>query len=173
MNAFERLVEKVRLAYAAQPKFDIRIDRPKSADGLWFLSVIREDDFVVEIEWNRHRGFGIVAGRDLTFGGGIDEIYASAEAAFDRVAELLLSGEPTSSANPVELGELRRLRGFLQKDVAACLGITKSGVAQMERGESLGSMQIETLQRLVASLGGELVISARFPEGIERRIAME
>jgi DNA-binding XRE family transcriptional regulator len=173
MNEFDRLEKEARAAFAGRSDLTLRVDRPKAADGLHFLSLVREDGFAVEIEWHRHRGFGIVAGRELVFGSGVDEVYATMDAAFARLLHLIETGQSTSDADAVELGELRKLYGLLQKDVAERMGISKSGLAQMERPASLATMQIETLRRLVASLGGELVLNARFPEGRERRIAVD
>lgn len=151
----------------------IAIDEPKSPGGFWFVSLERDDGFVIEVEWQRHRGFGIAAGRELTFGSGVDEVYGSAEAAIGRVMHLLETGEATTDSPPVGLANLRKLRRLLQKDVANELGISKSGLAQMERPSSLTSMQIETLRKLIASMGGELVLTAHFPESDERRIAID
>lgn len=173
MNAFDRLEKEVQSAFAGRSHLTIRVDHPVAPDGLYFLSVIRDDGFGVEVEWHRHRGFGIVAGRELVFGSGVDEVYATMDAAFARLLHLIETGQSTSDAAAVELGELRRLYGLLQKDVAGRMGISKSGLAQMERPASLATMQIETLRRLVASLGGELVLNARFPEGRERRIVVD
>lgn len=173
MNAFDRLEKEVRSAFAGRSDLTLRADRPKAVNGLYFLSIVREDGFAVEIEWHPHRGFGIVAGRDLVFGSGVDEVYATADAAFARLRQLVEMGQSTSDAAAVELSELRKLYGLLQKDVAESMGISKSGLAQMERPASLATMQIETLRRLVASLGGELVLNARFPEGRERQIALD
>jgi DNA-binding transcriptional regulator YiaG len=173
MNAFDRLEKEVRSAFAERSDLSLRIDRPKAPDGLHFIALAREDGFVVEVEWQRHRGFGIVAGRELVFGSGVDEVYATVDAAFARIQHLMETAQSTSDTDAVELGELRKLYGLLQKDVAARMGISKSGLAQMERPASLATMQIETLRRLVASLGGELILNARFPEGGERRIAVD
>jgi len=150
----------------------VSVEEPVSATGIYFLAIAR-DGYVVEVEWQRHRGFGIAAGRELVFGSGVDEVYGSAESAFERVLGLLETSEATSSEAPVNLIDLRKLRGLLQKDVADSLGISKSGLAQMERPDALTAMQIDTLRKLVASLGGKLVLSARFPEGRERRIAVD
>lgn len=173
MNAFDRLEKEVRSAFADRPHLAVRVDRPKAPDGLCFLSVIRDDGFGVEVEWHRHRGFGIVAGRKLVFGSGVDEVYGTMDAALLRLRQLVENGQSTSDTAAVELSELRKLYGLLQKDLAERMGISKSGLAQMERPASLATMQIETLQRLVASLGGELILNARFPEGRERRIAVD
>lgn len=172
MNAFDQLATRVRREFGGGKDLHVSVDEPLSAEGTYFLSV-GQGDYVIEVEWRRHRGFGIAAGRDLIFGSGVDEIYGAAEITFDRIKHLLETEESTSGAAPVGLIDLRKLRGLLQKDVADRLGISKSGLAQMERPDSLSTMQIDTLRRLVASLGGELVINARFPEGRERRIAVD
>jgi DNA-binding XRE family transcriptional regulator len=173
MNSFNQFAGRVRAELATNGDLAIAIDEPVTPDGSWFLSVSRSDGFMVEVEWHRHRGFGIVAGRELVFGSGVDEVYGSVDAAFDRAAQLLATGEATSNSDALDLGELRKLRGLLQKDVAERLGISKSGLAQMERPASLSSMQLDTLRKLIASLGGELVLRAQFPDGRERNIAVD
>lgn len=172
MNAFDQLVARVQEQFGGRKDLHASVEEPLSPDGTYFLSVARSD-YVIEVEWRRHRGFGIAAGRDLVFGSGIDEVYGAAEIAFDRITQLLETEKSTSGAATVDLIDLRKLRGLLQKDVADRLGISKSGLAQMERPDSLSTMQIETLRKLVASLGGELVLAAHFPEGRERRIAVD
>lgn len=64
------------------------------------------------------------------------------------VAELLLS-------------EIRKLSGKSQREVAAKLGIKQPSLSKLE-GQS--DMQISTLSRIVAALGGELDVIARFPD---------
>jgi len=172
MKVFDSFVLRVREALAKRPDIRITVDRPKMTAGLWFLTLVRDDGFMIEVEWHRNRGFGIAAGHELAFGSGVDEIYGSPEAAHERISNLIESGEPTSIAEPVNLADLRKLRGVLQKDVAQRLRITKSGLAQLESA-SLESMQIATLNKVVTSLGGELVLTARFPEGHERQISID
>lgn len=172
MNAFDQFSARVRQELGIREDVLVSIEEPVSPDGTYFLALAR-DGYVVEVEWQRHRGFGIAAGRELVFGSGVDEVYGSADSAFERIEQLLGTGEATSGAEPVNLIDLRKLRGLLQKDVAEQLGISKSGLAQMERPDSLSTMQIDTLRKLVASLGGELVLAAHFPEGRERRIAVD
>lgn len=64
------------------------------------------------------------------------------------------------------LGELRRLSGLTQNEVASALGIKQPTLSRLESQED---MQISTLQRLVKALGGELEIVAKMPGG---RIAL-
>lgn len=170
MNAFDQLV--VRLRKRLGGNVHVSVEEPASAAGTYFLTVAR-DDYAVEVEWQRHCGFGIAAGRELAFGSGVDEVYGSAESVFERILGLLETTEATSNEAPVNLIDLRKLRGLLQKDVADNLGISKSGLAQMERPSALTGMQIDTLRKLIASLGGQLILSAHFPEGQERRIAVD
>src|SRR5688572_29656579 len=172
MKVFDNFVRRVRESLAERGDVAVTVDRPKTASGIWFLTLARDDGYLVEVEWHRHRGFGIAAGRELAFGSGVDEIYGSPEAAHERISTLIESGEPTSVAEPLNLADLRKLRGVLQKDVAQRLRITKSGLAQLENA-SLESMQIATLNKVVTSLGGELVLTARFPEGHERQISID
>lgn len=172
MNAFDQLVARVQEQFGGRKDVRVSVDEPLAPEGTYFLSVA-QGDYVVEAEWRRHCGFGIAAGCDLVFGSGVDEVYGAAEIAFDRIKQLLENEESTSGSAPVDLIGLRKLRGLLQKDVADRLGISKSGLAQMERPDSLSTMQIDTLRKLVASLGGELVLAAHFPEGRERRIAVD
>jgi DNA-binding XRE family transcriptional regulator len=172
MNAFDQLVIRLRKRLGGSKDVHVSVEEPISPAGIHFLTIAR-DGYAIEVEWQRHRGFGIAAGRELMFGSGVDEVYGSAESAFERILGLLKTSEATSTEAAVNLIDLRKLRGLLQKDVADSLGISKSGLAQMERPDALTAMQIDTLRKLVASMGGQLVLSARFPEGHERKIAVD
>ena len=70
----------------------------------------------------------------------------------DLLAELLLS-------------EVRKLAGKSQREVAAALGIKQPSLSKLE---SQSDMQISTLRKIVAALGGELDLIARFPKGAVR-----
>jgi len=63
------------------------------------------------------------------------------------------------------LSELRKLAGKSQREVATELGIKQPSLSKLE-GQA--DMQILTLRRIVAALGGELDIIARFPGGSVR-----
>ncbi len=63
------------------------------------------------------------------------------------------------------LSELRKSTGKSQREVAAKLGIKQPSLSKLE-GQT--DMQILTLRRIVAALGGELDIIARFPKGSVR-----
>lgn len=63
------------------------------------------------------------------------------------------------------LAEIRRAVGLTQEEVAASLGIKQPSLSRLE---SQDDMQISTLRRLVAALGGELEIIAHLPGGAIR-----
>ncbi|HEX8193737.1 MAG TPA: helix-turn-helix transcriptional regulator [Allosphingosinicella sp.] len=172
MNTFNLFIDMLKPRLDAAQKIELIVDEPASSTGMWIATLSAADGYSIEVEWNRHRGFGLVAGQDLAFGSGVHELYGSAEAAADRVMNLLQEQVPTSTSSPVHLGELRKLRGTLQKDTANMLGVSKSALAQIEASD-LRVLQLSTLKKLIESLGGELVLTARFPGGAERRIAVD
>lgn len=63
------------------------------------------------------------------------------------------------------LSEVRQLTGKSQSQVAQALGIKQPSLSKLERRHD---MQISTLQKIVAALGGELEVLAKFPKGTVR-----
>jgi transcriptional regulator with XRE-family HTH domain len=61
------------------------------------------------------------------------------------------------------LGELREAREMTQVHLAKILGVNQAAVSKLERR---ADMYVSTLQSFVKAMGGELKITARFPEGI-------
>jgi transcriptional regulator with XRE-family HTH domain len=61
---------------------------------------------------------------------------------------------------PVHL--LREAREMTQVHLAKILGVNQAAVSQLERR---ADMYVSTLQSFVKAMGGELKITARFPEG--------
>ena len=60
------------------------------------------------------------------------------------------------------LTEIRKEVGLTQEDLAKAMGIKQPSLSKLE---SQGDMQISTLHRLVAALGGELELIAHLPGG--------
>jgi transcriptional regulator with XRE-family HTH domain len=60
------------------------------------------------------------------------------------------------------LDELREARAMTQMHLAKILGVNQAAVSKMERR---ADMYVSTLQDFVRAMGGELKITARFPEG--------
>lgn len=63
------------------------------------------------------------------------------------------------------LSECRQMAGKSQQEVADLLGIKQPSLSKLEKQRD---MQISTLQKIVAALGGELEVLARFPKGTVR-----
>jgi transcriptional regulator with XRE-family HTH domain len=70
----------------------------------------------------------------------------------ERRAQMLL--------NEMVVSELRQLAGKSQREIADILGIKQPSLSKIEKQSD---MQISTLRRIVAALGGELDLIARFP----------
>jgi predicted transcriptional regulator len=60
------------------------------------------------------------------------------------------------------LNELRNARGLTQEMLAEAMHIQQPAVAKMERRTD---MYISTLRSHIRAMGGELEITARFPDG--------
>lgn len=63
------------------------------------------------------------------------------------------------------LSEIRHSAGRSQRQVADLLGIKQPSLSKLEKQKD---MQISTLRKLVAALGDELEVLARFPQGTVR-----
>ncbi len=59
------------------------------------------------------------------------------------------------------LSVLRTARGLTQQEIAHILGTTQASVSRMERREDV---HLSSLRRYVSALGGELEVTARFPD---------
>jgi len=73
--------------------------------------------------------------------------------AAERTAELL---------REMSLNELRLARQLSQEELADTLETSQSSISKLERREDV---YVSTLRRYIESMGGELDIIARFPEG--------
>jgi DNA-binding XRE family transcriptional regulator len=64
-------------------------------------------------------------------------------------------------ADALALAELRAERGVSQRQVAGALGVSQANISRIEHEEDV---YLSTLRRYVAALGGELEVSAVFPD---------
>ena len=60
------------------------------------------------------------------------------------------------------LSEVRKRAGKSQRELAAALGIKQPSLSKLE---NQSDMQISTLSRIIAALGGKLEVIARFSNG--------
>ena len=84
-----------------------------------------------------------------------DTMSAAAKADVKRQVEQTLAEMP--------LHELRRARGLSQKVLAETLQVQQPAIAKMEQRTD---MYISTLRSHIEAMGGELEITARFPDGM-------
>ena len=89
--------------------------------------------------------------RDRAMGRDVDAAQAEAHA---RTSAYILG---------FRLSQLRERAGLTQTEVAARMGVSQPRVSQLERGE-IGQLEVETLSRYVAALGGHLKIVADFDD---------
>lgn len=155
MNEVERLKESLAARF---PTACLTIDRPKIESGGWFLDATLQGHLVV-VEWRADRGFGISTPSEDDFGAKPDEVYETTESAYDRVVELLLSR--TRTIPGLTLPRIRESRGLSQTEIAQRLQINQGAVSRLERR---GDMRIGTLRNLISAMGGNLKLSAEFPD---------
>ena len=60
------------------------------------------------------------------------------------------------------LNELRQARGLTQSTLASLLHVEQPSIAKMEKRTD---MYLSTLRNLVKAMGGDLVVTAKFPDG--------
>lgn len=147
------------------PGAQIHVDVPNKAGGSWWLDA-RMGDHSVDVEWRPATGFGISSGHredppGTGFGEGPDEIYPNADAdqAFARILEVLEKGMRTQPPREVALRRLREAKHISQVELAELMGVRQATISKMERQTD---MNVSTLKRMIAALGGTLEIRARF-----------
>jgi len=86
-----------------------------------------------------------------------DEI--KAKAAPDTIAAAARKTEAMLAA--FELNELRKARNLTQEDLARRLGTRQANVSKLERRTDV---RVSTLREVVEAMGGELRITAHFPD---------
>jgi DNA-binding transcriptional regulator YiaG len=155
MNGLEQLDERLRARF---PEASLTMDRPELETGTWWLDVTLQGHLVV-VQWRADRGFGVSTPTRDDFGTKPHELYECADAAYDRVVELLLS--QTRAVPGLTLPKLRELRGLSQTDVAQRLQINQGAVSRLERRDD---MLVGTLRNLIAAMGGRLKLLAEFPD---------
>ena len=64
----------------------------------------------------------------------------------------------------LHLSQLRKARGLTQETMAELLGVSQAEVSKMERRTEL---YVGTLRKFIDAMNGELVIAARFADGVE------
>jgi DNA-binding XRE family transcriptional regulator len=77
-----------------------------------------------------------------------------------RRTELLIAEEMT-------MRELRKARNITQVEMAKALGVKQEQVSRIEKRTDL---HLSTLKRSIEAMGGELILTAKFPDGAPVRL---
>ena len=75
-----------------------------------------------------------------------------------------IEAEARSLSEELHLSQLRKARGLTQEAMAELLGVSQAEISKMERRTEL---YVGTLRKFVEAMNGELVLAARFADGIE------
>jgi DNA-binding transcriptional regulator YiaG len=75
-----------------------------------------------------------------------------------------IEAEARDLSDELHLSQLRKARGLTQEAMADLLGVSQAEVSKMERRSEL---YIGTLRRFIEAMNGELVLAARFADGVE------
>lgn len=155
MNDLEQLTARLAERF---PEASLTIDRPAGEAGAWWLDA-RVQGHLVVVQWQADRGFGVSTPTRDDYGSKPHELYGCTEAAYKRVVELLLSQTRTVPFR--SLPRIRASRRLSQAELANRLSINQGACSRMERRSD---MLIGTLRNVIAAMGGELHLVARFPD---------
>lgn len=70
-------------------------------------------------------------------------------------------------AEELTMRELRKARNITQVQLAKTLGVKQEQVSRIEKRTDL---HLSTLRRAIEAMGGELILSAKFPDGAPVRL---
>src|SRR5579863_7898527 len=75
-----------------------------------------------------------------------------------------IEAEAKRLSEDLHLSQLRKAKGLTQEAMADLLGVSQAEVSKMERRTEL---YVGTLRKFVEAMDGELVLAARFKDGVE------
>lgn len=153
MNAFDLFLAEVKQLL---PRAEIRSDPAAAPSGSSFAEIVLPNGWV-SVEWTRQRGFAIQDGRD-TISDTPSIIVSSPDEAVRQALGILGAGSTSQRAR--SLAEIRLLCGISQSAMAKLMGVSQASISQLE---SRKNPSVESLGGYVSALGGELLLTARFP----------
>ena len=106
MNQFEELVAALERFAADDADMELEVSKPALPDGVWVETLHAPDGYWTEVEWKRHRGFGVSAGYDAGWNEPPHESYGSSEFTADRMISLWNARETTTRNLPIPVAEL-------------------------------------------------------------------
>jgi DNA-binding XRE family transcriptional regulator len=170
VTAKQRIDKLSRLLRKRIPRIAITVDAPSTPRGDWFVdTTVGKQSFVIELRPSL--GFGLSSTPADGIGEGPEELFDDEAAVVQRVAELVRRKGRTAPQRVRLLQELRQRMQISQVAVAERLKVRQPTISKIERRED---MNLSTLRRYVRALGGELHVTARFPDitveiGVESR----
>lgn len=160
MTDKERVDKLSRLLRKRIAGIEITVDAPSRPKGDWFVDTrVGQRSFVIELR--PALGFGLSSTPAAGIGEGPEEFFEDEAAVVERVADLLRRKARTEPQRVRLLQELRERLHMSQVAVAEKLGVRQPTISKIERRED---MNLSTLRRYVRALGGELQVTARFPD---------
>src|SRR5258707_8314355 len=75
-----------------------------------------------------------------------------------------IEAEARKLSEELHLPQLRKAKGLTQETMAELLGVSQAEVSKMERRTEL---YVGTLRKFVEAMDGELILAARFADGVE------
>jgi transcriptional regulator with XRE-family HTH domain len=167
-NSIAAIERKIRKRF---PSAAIAVDTPSRPNGLWFIDV-NHQGHAVSLQWQQGRGFGITTdpGRSA-YGERPHEVFVDDAGAFKRTVSLLLGHVSTSPPEYVRLRELRSLRGISQVELAEALDVQQAAISKIEGRKE--NILLSTLRSVIAAMGGELQLTAKFPDGVEKQLQFD
>ena len=159
MTAKARIDKLSRLLRKRIPGVALTVDAPSKPAGDWYIDTkVGKRSFVIELR--PALGFGLSSTPAEGIGEGPDEFFEGEAEVVERVADLLRRKARTEPQRVRLLQELRERMHISQVAVADKLKVRQPTISKIERRED---MKLSTLRRYVRALGGELQVTARFP----------
>jgi len=156
MNKIEQLRDEFQERF---PRGEFHITAPLRPEDQWTLD-INHDGRHVTVDWTPPNHFGISeVSNESLYGEGPDEVFSNIDAVRTRLQGFLTSEQRPSPPLPALLARLRNERGLSQSQLARTLGVTQATISGIERRKDI---QVSTLRRIIAALGGRLRITALF-----------
>jgi hypothetical protein len=157
----EELAKRLRLRLT---ECKIDIDRPAKQSGTWSL-MVEYGGHRMTAQWKPGSPIGVSCSPEYTYGEGASEVYGNVESACSSIVSLLLERAFTGKHTPVRLREWKKERSDSQEGHAGALNARQAAISRIEQRNDI---RVSALREVLSSMGGELRVSVRFPDGMIR-----
>lgn len=143
------------------PDVEATLEKGGKGSDVWWIDLSTAATHVV-VQWSSAAGFRLeeAGSGQPVFGAVPTEQFQTLELTLKRMEQLLTS-KSSAEVGGAKLRELRELRGFSQADLGETIGIKQAAISRAERRSDI---QLGTLAAFLHGLGGELEVTARFPD---------